>query len=97
MSFLGLLAVLVLWAALTAYRRRREAVHRRAQSPPSPSGARSASERRQAVHRDDEIDYDELEAAEREVRDMETDAKGRPREDVIGDDWGPGTPKPPYA
>ena len=97
MSVFGLLAVLVLWAALAAYRRRRETVHRSAQTRQTHSGARPRSERRQAAQPDDDIDYDELEAAEREVRDMETDAKGRPREDVIGDDWGPGTPKPPYA
>ena len=46
---------------------------------------------------DDDIDRDELEQAEREVKDLETDAKGRPLDDVVGDDWGPGTPKPPYT
>ena len=43
---------------------------------------------------DDGIDREELEAAEREVRDLETPPPG---EDLTGDDWGPGTarPRPP--
>lgn len=42
-----------------------------------------------------DIDYAELEAAEREVRDL--DASARPGDDAVGDDWGPGTsrPRPP--
>ncbi len=41
------------------------------------------------------IDREELEAAEREVRELETHQ--RPDEDVLGDDWGPGAarPRPP--
>lgn len=41
------------------------------------------------------IDHEELEAAEREVRELE--ASQRPDEDVLGDDWGPGAsrPRPP--
>ena len=39
-----------------------------------------------------EIDYEELEAAEREVRDIDIDAL--PGEDQPGDDWGPGTGSP---
>jgi len=46
---------------------------------------------------DPDIDRAELEAAEREVKHLETDVKGRPLEDQLGDDWGPGTPKPPYV
>ncbi|HEX7335947.1 MAG TPA: hypothetical protein VF252_01965 [Gemmatimonadales bacterium] len=44
---------------------------------------------------EDGIDREELEAAEREVREL--DAKQRADEDVIGDDWGPGAsrPRPP--
>lgn len=47
------------------------------------------------VGKDDEIDQEELEEAEREVR--EWDADLRPEDDIPGDDWGPGTarPKPP--
>jgi len=40
-----------------------------------------------------EIDLAELEAAEREVRDL--DATLRPDDEVPGSDWGPGTPRPP--
>ena len=41
------------------------------------------------------IDQEELEAAEREVRELE--AHPRPDDDVLGDDWGPGAarPRPP--
>jgi hypothetical protein len=44
---------------------------------------------------DPEIDHEELETAEREVRELETHQ--RPDEDVMGDDWGPGAaePRPP--
>lgn len=40
-----------------------------------------------------DIDQAELEAAEREVRDL--DPTLRPDDDVPGSDWGPGTPRPP--
>jgi hypothetical protein len=42
---------------------------------------------------DDGIDHQELEAAEREVREL--DSRQRPEEGFSGDDWGPGTPRPP--
>lgn len=44
---------------------------------------------------DDGIDREELEAAEREVRDL--DANARPEDGFAGDDWGPGAsrPRPP--
>ena len=47
------------------------------------------------LHGEDGIDREELEAAEREVRELETGAF--PDEDRPGDDWGPGTgrPRPP--
>jgi hypothetical protein len=43
----------------------------------------------------DGIDREELERAEREVRDLE--AHRKPEEGFLGDDWGPGagTPRPP--
>ena len=43
----------------------------------------------------DEIDREELEAAEREVRDL--DPKALPEDGFVGDDWGPGAtrPRPP--
>jgi hypothetical protein len=42
-----------------------------------------------------EIDHEELEAAEREVRELDSDH--RPEDGFEGDDWGPGTgrPRPP--
>jgi len=44
----------------------------------------------------DSIDWDELEKAENEVRDIDPLAK--PEDGFEGDDWGPGTvPKPPIA
>ncbi len=47
------------------------------------------------LHGEDGIDHEELEAAEREVRELETGAL--PDDDRPGDDWGPGTgrPRPP--
>ena len=46
------------------------------------------------IHGQDGIDREELEAAEREVRDL---PPGPPDEDRPGDDWGPGAarPRPP--
>lgn len=46
---------------------------------------------RRHAHRED-IDWDELHAAEREVRDW--DSGVRPGDDVPGADWGPGSGKP---
>ena len=47
------------------------------------------------LHGDEGVDRDELEAAEREVREL--DSGQRPDEDFLGDDWGPGSarPRPP--
>lgn len=47
------------------------------------------------LHGDEGIDRDELEQAEREVRDLETHQ--RPEDGFPGDDWGPGAgrPRPP--
>jgi hypothetical protein len=44
---------------------------------------------------DEGIDREELEQAEREVRDLE--AQQRPEDGFLGDDWGPGAgrPRPP--
>jgi hypothetical protein len=44
---------------------------------------------------DDGIDREELEAAEREVREL--DPNTRPEDGFLGDDWGPGAsrPRPP--
>ncbi len=40
-----------------------------------------------------DIDHAELEAAEREVRDL--DPSIPPEQGFEGDDWGPGVPRPP--
>ena len=42
---------------------------------------------------DDGIDREELDAAEREVRDLNSGQ--RPDEEFPGNDWGPGSPRPP--
>jgi hypothetical protein len=53
-------------------------------------------ESRSQADGDDEIDYEELERAEREVKDL--DAGARPEDGFEGDDWGPGAaPRPPIA
>jgi hypothetical protein len=44
------------------------------------------------LHGHDGIDREELEAAEKEVRDL--DDRHSPEEDRPGDDWGPGTARP---
>jgi hypothetical protein len=84
------LGVLAFWAAVVVMRRRREELR---DAPSKTPGLRA----RGASARDDEIDYEALEEAEREVKDLDTDAKGRPLDEGLGDDWGPGTPKPPYV
>jgi hypothetical protein len=47
------------------------------------------------LHGADGIDREELEEAEREVRELESGH--RPDDEVVGDDWGPGAgrPRPP--
>jgi hypothetical protein len=47
------------------------------------------------LHDDAGIDRDELEQAEREVRELDT--KHKPEDGFLGDDWGPGAgrPRPP--
>jgi hypothetical protein len=47
------------------------------------------------LYGDDGIDRDELEQAEREVRDL--DPQQRPEDGFMGEDWGPGAarPRPP--
>jgi hypothetical protein len=44
------------------------------------------------LHGSDGIDREELEAAEREVRDL--DASARPDDERPGDDWDPGAARP---
>jgi hypothetical protein len=47
------------------------------------------------LHDDEGIDREELEQAEREVRELDT--HHRPEDGFMGDDWGPGVgrPRPP--
>lgn len=44
------------------------------------------------LHGEQGIDREELEEAEREVREL--DARQRPEDGFLGDDWGPGAGKP---
>jgi hypothetical protein len=44
------------------------------------------------LHGEEGIDRKELEEAEREVREL--DARQRPEDGFMGDDWGPGAGKP---
>jgi len=88
----GVLGALLVWAAVVVFRRRQEERVTSGRQSPAHS-TKSPSPR--AV--DPDIDQAALEEAEREVRDLETDVRGRPLDDAVGDDWGPGTPKPPYV
>jgi hypothetical protein len=42
---------------------------------------------------EDEIDHEELERAEREIREL--GSRQTPDQGFAADDWGPGTPRPP--
>lgn len=53
-------------------------------------GHKSASTRSTNLA-DSEVDHDELEAAEEEIR--EVDSGAQPGDEQPGDDWGPGTAK----
>ena len=53
---------------------------------------RDRSYRGPRLHDDEGIDREELEQAEREVRELESHQ--RPEEGFLGDDWGPGVGKP---
>ncbi len=86
----GVLAVLAVWGFVVLWRDRREARERGGTEAWQQAGDRTADP-------DDGIDYDTLRQAEEEVKDLGTDVKGRALEDQAGDDWGPGTPKPPYT
>lgn len=72
----GVVAVLVIWAGVTAMRRTAEA------DPHTRTPARPHAP-------DNEIDHATLEQAERELRDL--DVFQQPEQGFRGDDWGPGT------
>jgi hypothetical protein len=86
------LAVLCAWGFITIVRRiRDEEDSAKLQDGEEGSGHQSGSLK-------DSIDWEELQKAEDEVRDVDPDA--RPEDGFEGDDWGPGTvqtPKPPVA
>lgn len=90
MSWLTVLAVVLLaWGVVALVRM---VLEREAEPRAGEVGVRDAY----VADADDEIDYEELERAEEEVRDLDVNA--RPEDGFEGDDWGPGTPKPPpYA
>ncbi len=74
---------------------RRASETRHTEEPPEGK-ARGGSQR---TDPEDDIDWDELEKAEDEIRDV--DPMADPEDGFEGDDWGPGTvpkpPKPPLA
>ena len=88
MSFFTLLAlVLAAWAVVVLVRKVREG------SEPGPGVATRPVGTQRPAEEDDAIDYEELERAEEEVRDLDVNA--RPEDGFEGDDWGPGAPQPP--
>ncbi|MEK7668664.1 MAG: hypothetical protein AAB409_08455 [Gemmatimonadota bacterium] len=105
MSFVGVLAIiLLLWGVIALVRRiaesEQERVDRGAGRRPStefpdgsPDSAPDSAAGRAASAHDDEIDREELERAEEQVRDLDVNA--RPEDGFEGDDWGPGAPKKP--
>lgn len=87
MSFLTVLAlILAAWGIVTLVRRVREGGGRQAEGV-------AFREEEAARDADDDIDYEELERAEEEIRDLDPNA--RPEDGFEGDDWGPGVPQPP--
>ena len=86
----AVLAVLCAWGFITAVRRMSE----EQESGQLRDGELRAGEAEGSL--EDSIDWDELEKAEDEVRDIDPLAK--PEDGFEGDDWGPGTaPKPPLV
>ncbi len=81
------LAVLCAWAFITVVRRISEDEH----SGKSRDGETDSGYEQGSLQ--DSIDWDELNKAEDEVRDIDPLAK--PEDGFEGDDWGPGTVKPP--
>lgn len=85
MNVLSVLAlILLLWGVVTLVRRIAEGEEQR-------RARGQAGDWRAAAG--DEIDYEELQRAEDEVRNLGADA--RPEDGFEGDDWGPGAPRKP--
>ena len=83
----AVLAVLCAWLFITMVRRMRE----EEESGKLPDGEGGSGYQSGSLK--DSIDWDELEKAEDEVRDIDPMAK--PEDGFEGDDWGPGTVRPP--
>ncbi len=84
------LAVLCAWGFVTIVRRMQEEEH----SGKLRDGETDGGYEKGSLQ--DSIDWDELEKAEDEVRDV--DPMTKPEDGYEGDDWGPGTaPKPPLV
>ena len=84
----ALLAILCAWGFITAVRR----ISEEEDSEKPPDGKLDSGYQTDSLK--DSIDWDELEKAEDEVRDIDPMAK--PEDGFAGDDWGPGSaPKPP--
>ena len=86
----AVLALLCAWAFITMLRRIAE---ERQSEQLRDAEPRSAHEQESLK---DSIDWDELEKAEDEIRDVDPGAN--PEDGFEGDDWGPGSvPKPPIV
>lgn len=84
----GIAALLVLWAGVAAMRRRAEYGERRTRQPEPRAAPRAPAGGRDD---DEQIDWETLEQAEREVKDL--DVSQQPDDGFTGDDWGPGAPR----
>ncbi len=84
------LAVLCAWGFITIVRR----ISEQERSEQLPDGKVDGGYQKTSLK--DDIDWETLEKAEDEVRDVDPMAK--PEDGFEGDDWGPGAaPKPPVA
>jgi hypothetical protein len=102
-GFLTALAiVLLLWGIITLVRRTAETgepgaqTHQRMDRPMrggAEDRSRGGAAPRPGHRADDDIDWEELERAEEEVKDLGADAT--PEDGWEGDDWGPGAPRKP--
>jgi hypothetical protein len=89
-TFWAVLALLCAWAFITIVRRIAESER----SERSPDAESRRGYPRESLK--DSIDWEELEQAEDEIRDV--DPRANPEDGFEGDDWGPGTvPKPPVV
>jgi hypothetical protein len=76
-----LAAVLVLWGGIAALRRKAD----------ESGGQEGRRPEKGRTSPGGDIDLEELERAEREVRDL--DVMQKPEDGFEGDDWGPGSPR----